>query len=69
MLTVIDRLGRPTAWAVAAQLTWSRGWAALHGMTRRMALAETVAHLHHLAVTRAVHPAGGTPLRWSRAGT
>ncbi len=69
LLTVIDRLGRPTAWALAAQLTWSRGWAALHGMMRRMALAETVAHLHHLTVTSAVHPAGGTPLRWSRAET
>jgi glyoxylase-like metal-dependent hydrolase (beta-lactamase superfamily II) len=43
ILQVIGRLGEPTAWTIASQLTWSRGWAALHGMLRRMALGETVA--------------------------
>ncbi len=51
IMHVIDRLGQPTAWTIATQLTWSRGWAALHGVMRRMALAETVAHLHYLAAT------------------
>jgi glyoxylase-like metal-dependent hydrolase (beta-lactamase superfamily II) len=62
---VLQRLGAPTAWAVAAELTWSRGWAGLHGMARRMALAETVAHLHHLRGIGDVVPAAGPPLRWS----
>ncbi len=55
----IDRLGQSTAWAIATELTWSRGWTALQGMMRRMALAETVAHLHYLAVTREVRRGAG----------
>lgn len=64
---VVDRLAQPTAWAIAAQLTWSRGWAALHGMMRRMALAETVAHLHYLLTTRELVQAAGPPVRWRSA--
>ena len=64
---MIDRLGEPTAWTIASQLTWSRGWAALHGMMRRMALGETVAHLHYLATTREVRRGSGPPLQWARA--
>jgi len=67
ILQVIDGLGQPTAWTIATQLTWSRGWAALQGMMRRMALAETVAHLHYLTVTREVRRGAGPPLRWARA--
>ncbi|WP_433306904.1 MBL fold metallo-hydrolase [Actinoplanes sp. CA-030573] len=55
-----------TAWEVASRLTWSRGWDALHGMMRRMALAETLAHLHHLAAAGAVRADGEAPLRWHR---
>ena len=66
ILAVIDALGAPTAWAVAERLTWSRGWDALLGMPRRMALGETLAHLHHLAATGAVHPGCGAPQRWRR---
>jgi glyoxylase-like metal-dependent hydrolase (beta-lactamase superfamily II) len=55
----------PTAWDIAAGLTWSRGWDALRGAMRRMALAETLAHLHHLAATGAVRAGGGNPERWS----
>jgi glyoxylase-like metal-dependent hydrolase (beta-lactamase superfamily II) len=67
ILHVIDRPGQPTAWTIASQLTWSRGWAALHGMMRRMALGETVAHLDYLTTTQAVRPVDGPPLRWTRA--
>ena len=67
ILHLIDQLGQPTAWAIASQLTWSRGWAALQGMMRRMALGETVAHLNYLATTGALRPGGGPPLRWARA--
>jgi glyoxylase-like metal-dependent hydrolase (beta-lactamase superfamily II) len=58
------RTGKSTTWEIAAALTWSRGWAALHGMPRRMALAETVAHLHHLRTIGSVSATGGTPERW-----
>ncbi|HEX5198790.1 MAG TPA: MBL fold metallo-hydrolase [Actinoplanes sp.] len=64
ILGVIARHGAPTAWQIAAELSWSRGWAALHGMLRRMALAETLAHLQHLAAIGAVRPADGEPARW-----
>ena len=60
-------LAEPTAWAIAATLTWSRGWAALNGMLRRMALAETIAHLHHLAAIGALTRTGGTPVQWRPA--
>ena len=67
ILGAIDDLAQPTAWAIAAQLTWSRGWAALHGMMRRMALAETVAHLRHLVTAGDVVGGGGPPLLWRRS--
>jgi len=64
ILAAAARLAHPTAWAIAVQLSWSRGWAALQAMDRRMALAETVAHLHHLAGTGDLNGAGGRPLEW-----
>jgi glyoxylase-like metal-dependent hydrolase (beta-lactamase superfamily II) len=67
ILRAIDQLAQPTAWAIAAQLTWSRGWPALHGMMRRMALAETLAHLHHLRTTGDLVQGTGTPLVWRRS--
>jgi glyoxylase-like metal-dependent hydrolase (beta-lactamase superfamily II) len=67
ILRAIDHLAQPTAWAIAAQLTWSRGWPALHGMMRRMALAETLAHLHHLRTTGDLVQGPGPPLVWRRS--
>jgi len=66
ILTVLDTRGASTGWAIAANLTWSRGWDALRGMLRRMALGETLAHLRYLAGTGAVHPDGGNPELWRR---
>ena len=66
ILALLARLGPATAWTLAAGLTWSRGWDALRGMPRRMALSETLAHLRHLAATGAVRSDGATPPRWSR---
>jgi glyoxylase-like metal-dependent hydrolase (beta-lactamase superfamily II) len=37
-----------STWAVAAALTWSRGWEQSGGMTRHAAVSETWAHLVHL---------------------
>ncbi|MEV6493431.1 MBL fold metallo-hydrolase [Actinoplanes sp. NPDC051633] len=59
--------GELAAWDIAAGLTWSRGWDGLHGMMRRMALAETLAHLHHLAAARLVRRTPGSRERWRRA--
>jgi glyoxylase-like metal-dependent hydrolase (beta-lactamase superfamily II) len=66
VLAAVDQLPHPTTWAIAAELTWSRGWPALHGMMRRMALAETVAHLRHLVSTGTLAEPTGTPLLWRR---
>ncbi|MBL7255965.1 MBL fold metallo-hydrolase [Paractinoplanes lichenicola] len=64
ILSAIDPRTGSTAWAIAAALTWSRGWPALHGMMRRMALAETVAHLQHLDALGSVRPFGAVSVRW-----
>ncbi|WP_425826846.1 MBL fold metallo-hydrolase [Streptomyces fractus] len=47
LLDVVDALGRPTPWDVAAHLSWSRPWAQV-GAMRIAALAETEAHAQHL---------------------
>jgi glyoxylase-like metal-dependent hydrolase (beta-lactamase superfamily II) len=39
--------GQP-AWAVAAQVTWSRPWSQMAGFPLQAALGEVVAHLRHL---------------------
>jgi glyoxylase-like metal-dependent hydrolase (beta-lactamase superfamily II) len=61
---VIGDTGTPTAWQIAAGLTWSRGWDSLRGMLRRMALGETLAHLRHLTGIGSVRPSTGEPVRW-----
>lgn len=63
-LRVAAALPAPTAWAIAAGMRWSRGWDSLHGLLRRMALAETVAHLHHLAATGVLRSTEGPPVLW-----
>ncbi|GIF21525.1 glyoxylase-like metal-dependent hydrolase (beta-lactamase superfamily II) [Actinoplanes tereljensis] len=66
ILAAVASLDAPTGWAVAAELTWSRGWDALHGMLRRMALAETLAHLHHLESIGVLKCLPGTPALWQK---
>jgi glyoxylase-like metal-dependent hydrolase (beta-lactamase superfamily II) len=68
ILSAAGRLAAPAAWPIAAELTWSRGWDALHGMSRRMALAETLAHLRYLVAQGEIHRLGGSPVRWRPAG-
>lgn len=51
ILRAVNTLPVPTTWSIATALTWSRGWDSLVGMMRRMALAETLAHLRHLSLT------------------
>lgn len=40
--------GCHTVWDVARELTWSRGWDALTGISMRLALSETASHLRYL---------------------
>lgn len=40
--------GRRTAWEIAEALTWKHGWEGLPVLMRRVALAETLAHVRHL---------------------
>lgn len=68
ILRAVDLLDRPTTWQIAAALTWSRGWPSLHGVLRRLALAETLAHLWHLAENGLVSSSPGDPARWLRSG-
>jgi glyoxylase-like metal-dependent hydrolase (beta-lactamase superfamily II) len=65
----LERLGEGSAWQIATQLTWSRGWTALQGLLRRMALAETLAHLHHLRALGALTHDDGRPQLWRRHRT
>jgi glyoxylase-like metal-dependent hydrolase (beta-lactamase superfamily II) len=65
----LEVLGEATAWQVAAELTWSRGWPALYGMLRRMALGETIAHLHHLGTRGGLAHDHGSPELWRRHRT
>lgn len=56
IVAVVERLGAPTVWELAARLTWSRPWAEI-GPMRVGAVAETMAHVRYLADRGA--------LRWS----
>jgi len=46
--------GADTGWEVAAAMSWSRPWAGMDGLARRMAVLETLAHLRALEVRRDV---------------
>ncbi|MFG2427185.1 MBL fold metallo-hydrolase [Streptomyces sp. NPDC048590] len=54
-----------TAWQLAAELEWSRPWAAFDPASKSFALAETVAHLVLLANRGEVRRTGRRPVRWS----
>jgi glyoxylase-like metal-dependent hydrolase (beta-lactamase superfamily II) len=69
IVEALENLDGATAWQIATQLTWSRGWSALHGMLRRMALAETVAHLRHLGTRGVLVHDEGRPDVWRRRHT
>jgi glyoxylase-like metal-dependent hydrolase (beta-lactamase superfamily II) len=45
---VLESSRPDTVWEVAKELTWSRGWDALHGYSLRFAIAETASHLVYL---------------------
>jgi glyoxylase-like metal-dependent hydrolase (beta-lactamase superfamily II) len=47
LIELVGRLGEPTLWQLAQELTWSRPWREI-GRMRFAALAETTAHVGHL---------------------
>lgn len=62
---VVMTLGSATIWEVASGIEWSRGWSATTGRFRRLALAETLAHLRHLEATGLLRrDADSIPVRW-----
>jgi glyoxylase-like metal-dependent hydrolase (beta-lactamase superfamily II) len=67
VIAAVANLDVPTAWSIAGALTWSRGWAALEGFPRRMALGETIAHLNHLHAEKALIRSPGVPTHWHPA--
>jgi glyoxylase-like metal-dependent hydrolase (beta-lactamase superfamily II) len=56
--------GPLSAWQVASQLTWSRGWPDLTTMLRRFALGEALAHLMCLSSRGRAAPVPGDRPRW-----
>jgi glyoxylase-like metal-dependent hydrolase (beta-lactamase superfamily II) len=67
VIAAVANLDVPTAWQIAAALTWSRGWPALNGFLRRMALGETIAHLNHLQAENALVRSPAEPTHWHPA--
>ncbi len=67
VIAAVANRDTPTAWQIAAALTWSRGWDSLNGFLRRMALGETIAHLNHLQAEGALVRSPGTPTHWHPA--
>jgi glyoxylase-like metal-dependent hydrolase (beta-lactamase superfamily II) len=48
IMSVVRERGVSTVWAITTLLSWSRGWDQVLGFMRRMALAETYAHVRYL---------------------
>ncbi|BCY12355.1 MBL fold metallo-hydrolase [Actinoplanes sp. L3-i22] len=62
IVAVVEKLGAPTIWQLAEQLTWSRPWAEI-GTMRVGAVAETMAHVRYLADRGALHWSGDAVTR------
>lgn len=57
-----------TAWKIAERLSWKYGWEALPVLMRRVALAETLAHIRHLERRgQVVELPGPRPRRYATA--
>jgi hypothetical protein len=61
MIAILARDGPATAWQVTQELSWSRGWSSVTGFMRRAALAESAAHLRHLAGDGRITQIGAEP--------
>jgi glyoxylase-like metal-dependent hydrolase (beta-lactamase superfamily II) len=56
--------GADTAWAITAQMKWSRPWDRITGFMRRAALGEALAHIRVLEARGVVRAVEGEPVRW-----
>ena len=56
--------GADTAWAITAQMKWSRPWDRITGFMRRAALGEALAHIRVLEARGIVRAIEGEPVRW-----
>ena len=56
--------GADTAWAITAEMKWSRPWDRIAGFMRRAALGEALAHIRVLEARGVVRPIEGEPVRW-----
>jgi glyoxylase-like metal-dependent hydrolase (beta-lactamase superfamily II) len=68
VVDVILEAGAGTAWDIATRLTWSRSWAETTGTRRRLAVAETLAHLEWLEQQVRVSRTGQVPAVWYPMG-
>ncbi len=64
---LVSRWPGITAWEVAVRLPWARPWEQIRGHMRRLAVAETLAHLVLLEGASRVVRSGTEPSRWSPA--
>lgn len=55
-----------TTWAIAEQLPWVTDFATMVPHVQRSAMAETMAHLVHLAALGRIARQGTAPVQWSR---
>lgn len=55
-----------TTWAIAERLPWVTDFVTMDRHVQRSALAETMAHLVHLAALGRISRQGTAPVRWSR---
>jgi glyoxylase-like metal-dependent hydrolase (beta-lactamase superfamily II) len=63
----VSAAGIATTWDVAARVRWSRGWEETTGQRRRLAIAETMAHLRHLEASDRLRRVSDVPARWCGA--
>jgi glyoxylase-like metal-dependent hydrolase (beta-lactamase superfamily II) len=64
----LDETPDRSGWDLAALLRWPRPFASMHPIAQRMALGETLSHLHRLQLDgRARSTEGQPPIRWSLA--
>lgn len=61
----VTTMAAGTTWDVASRVSWSRGWGETVGPLRRLALAETAAHLRWLSVRGILIERSGRPTVWS----
>lgn len=63
-LDEIEAAAPGSTWEIAASISWARGWQATAGITRQLALSETLTHLIYLAGLRRLRRSDRLPDVW-----